>query len=538
MKINFLKPESPFQTQLASRAVINGSDDYYGACSIETFQPGVGNLSSTHEDAQGFMDFVTKSKAGNFWMKDAAVQVWAYEEANDNWQDTYGADAVMAFYHSGHGNMDSNGVFQVPMGGIWDKRDWAFSNGMSLGDEQVRYLFWSTCFSLRVLGAHNPIRTWNAANKGLRMIFGYETTSVDDPNYGKYFWEEWNKGKSFGKSWLDASWRISNQQTPVVCATGTTPEAAQNRLTNERFFESAAGSDKFYQWNWYNAATKAAPKPARAKKIPANPLAAILETTDTEALCYRLAAALGVSKKQTANIAVDSLGSFLLKEKNLQITVGADGRFDAHLAKANVDNARQIDPDKARRTVEDFLSNPAIGKNTDLVFSDLIFCHSQSGSTQGSGQLGTEKVVETIVEFRQQIDGYRTVSNGSGVVRVGVDNDGNITSVHNSTRPILDLSTKSRSIVPVPGTRAAAKAVGPTSAAELEQAFEEKLNKLKQHNGIPQSRSAASGTTLVHSEIGYDLYADRGQLVARRTYELDMGQGFRKMYKLQVPLFD
>ena len=33
------------------------------------------------------------------------------------------------------------------------------------------------------------------ANLGLRMIFGFETTSVDNPNYGKYFFQEWNKNK-------------------------------------------------------------------------------------------------------------------------------------------------------------------------------------------------------------------------------------------------------------------------------------------------------------------------------------------------------
>ncbi len=535
MKVNFLKPESPFLSQRATKAVINGSDDFYGACSIETFLPGVGNLTYTHEDAQGFMDYVTKSKAGNFWMKDAGVQAWAYEEANDNWQDTYGADAVMAFYHSGHGNMDSNGVFQAPMGGTWDNRSWAFSNAMSLGDEQVRYLFWSTCYSLRVLGAHTPIKTWHPANKGLRMIFGYETTSVDDPNYGKYFWEEWNKGKSFCKSWLDASWRISNQQAPAVCATGATAQEAQNRLANERLFQATAGSNKFYQWTWYNAA-KAASKAAGALKIPAKPMAAILGGRDPEALCYRLGAALGASKKSAGNVSVDGSGNFLLKDKRLQLFVGADGRFDVQLAKANFDNENRIDPEKARKAAENCINDLQLHQDAQLVLSNILFCNTQGASSKGSGTLGESRVVETIVEFRQEIDGYRTVSNGSGVVRVGVDNDGNITSVHNSTRPVLDLSVKPHSVVPAPSVASNGRAANPTSAAALEQAFEDKLDQLKQGSG--QSRSAANDATLVQSEIGYDIYANRGQLVARRTYELDMGEGFKKMYKLQVPLFD
>ena len=39
------------------------------------------------------------------------------------------------------------------------------------------------------------------------MIFGFETNSVDNPNYGRFFFEEWNKNKSFSQAWLDASWR-------------------------------------------------------------------------------------------------------------------------------------------------------------------------------------------------------------------------------------------------------------------------------------------------------------------------------------------
>lgn len=535
MKVNFLKPESPFQTPAAAKtakATIQGSDDFYGACSIEAFPPGVGNLTYTHEDAQGFLDFVTKSKAANFWMKDAAVQVWAYEEANDNWQDTYGADAVTAFYHSGHGNMDSNGVFQAPMGGTWDNRNWAFSNAMGLGDEQVRYLFWSTCYSLRVLNGHSPVRTWHPANKGLRMIFGYETTSVDDPNYGKYFWEEWNKGKTFAQSWLDASRRISNQQAPAVCATGATAQEALGRLNKERLFEAAPGSNKFYQWTWYNAA-KAAALPVRAAKTPAKPMAALFAPQDAEALCYRLAAALGASKKSAGNLSVDQAGNFILRDKRLRLLVGANGHCDIHFGQANLENDRTLDQTKARQTAESLISALGVDKDVQLTLADVVHRHTQGASAQGSGSIDKSRVVETIVEFRQTIDGLRTVSNGSGVVRVGVDNDGNITSFHNSTRPVASLSEKPHSQAPVPGLRAAAP------ATDLEQAFAEKLNALRPANTeVARAARPDDDTALLQSEIGYDLFADRGQLVARRTYELDMGEGFKKLYKLQVPLVD
>jgi len=155
-------------------AVVGGSNDYYGANSLENFTSASG-LSLTHEDAQGFLDYPTSfpGKVANYWFKDMQVGVWAYEEQYDNWQDTYGMDACRVFYHSCHGDMDANGVFQAPLGSVWDSRDWAFSNRIAFGNEDLRYLFWSTCFSLRVSGNDSPVRTRNSPKKGnLRMIFG------------------------------------------------------------------------------------------------------------------------------------------------------------------------------------------------------------------------------------------------------------------------------------------------------------------------------------------------------------------------------
>ena len=71
------------------------------------------------------------------------------------------------------------------------------------------------------------------------MLFGFETTSVDNPNYGKYFFQEWNKNKSFSTAWLDASWRISHGQVPSVVACGANQADADARLSSERMFSWA-----------------------------------------------------------------------------------------------------------------------------------------------------------------------------------------------------------------------------------------------------------------------------------------------------------
>jgi hypothetical protein len=135
-----LQPEevgNPFAQEVREAGAF--SEDYYGAFSIEKFA-AASPLSETHEDAAGWLAYVERFKPRNFWYQDAGVGVWAYYEQYDNWQDTYGMDAVMAVYHSGHGSMDSNGVFYAAMGSNWsDQGTSAVSSKTALGNEQVRY---------------------------------------------------------------------------------------------------------------------------------------------------------------------------------------------------------------------------------------------------------------------------------------------------------------------------------------------------------------------------------------------------------------
>jgi hypothetical protein len=97
---------------------------------------------------------------------------------------------------------------------------------VTFGNEAARYIFWS----LRVLEGHSPVQTWWNACQGFRMLFGYETTSVDDPNYGKNLWNHWVGGKSLSRSWLDAGWQISSHQAPSAMAVGANQAEASNRL--------------------------------------------------------------------------------------------------------------------------------------------------------------------------------------------------------------------------------------------------------------------------------------------------------------------
>jgi hypothetical protein len=77
--------------------------------------------------------------------------------------------------------MASDGTFEALLGATWNNVMSAFSTRMGFADQRLRYLFLSTCNSVRVMHGHDPIRTWSAANLGARMIFGFESTSLVQP---------------------------------------------------------------------------------------------------------------------------------------------------------------------------------------------------------------------------------------------------------------------------------------------------------------------------------------------------------------------
>lgn len=126
------------------------ANNLLGMCSIQDFSGVFGNhnsdLHETHADARGFYNYLYNWYTANFWYGDGAVKTWLYDDPYDHWQNVYGVDAVCIFYHSGHGNMTSGGVFQAPMGAVWNGESWFFSNNKVLfGNQRIRYIFWSTC---------------------------------------------------------------------------------------------------------------------------------------------------------------------------------------------------------------------------------------------------------------------------------------------------------------------------------------------------------------------------------------------------------
>ena len=512
----------------AMKAVVSGSNDYYGASSIEHFSSASG-LTYTHEDAQGFLDYPTSfpGKGANFWLKDTGVKVWEYEETYDNWQDTYGMDSVMAFYHSGHGNMDGNGIFQAPLGGKWDNRDWVFSNNMAFANEELRYLFWSTCFSLRVSGPDNPVRTWWAPNKGgLRMLFGYETTSVDDPNYGKFFWDEWKKGKTFARAFLDASWRISHSQVPVAMAVGGNASEAINRLNSERFFSKTPASKGWYQWQWIGTLpTRAFIYPARTPK-KLNALILDNKLFDDERLC-RMAREVGVAKRSAGTIKFDEDGNRMVGSRKIQLHVNREGALNIFFGKANIKNTTLLDEGKAVKIARALISDLEFDRGLELVPGHVRHRFTCGGTMKGGGRIEEPAAVETIVQFRQSHKGVESVNSDHGLLAICIDNDGSVVNAYNSTKAILGESDKPRSIIPSPPEKNAAE------SADTDAQFDKAIRGILGRRSNP--RAKAGGQTKVLSEkVGYDFSGKLGLVVRQRDIDVVIDKDLRKRYKVRV----
>jgi hypothetical protein len=539
--------ESPFEEgpRAEQRLTIGGSADYYGACSIETFCDA-GGLTYTHDDAHGWLDYLDQFASINFWRGDGSVQPWIYYEDYDNWEDTHGADAVMAFYHSGHGGMRSDGIFEVPVGADWGGLGCrVFSNQMRLGNEQVRYLFWSTCESLRVLGGHSPVRTWSPANLGFRMLFGFETVSWDDPDYGKAFWQEWNNNnKSFSTAWMDASWyHVATDQSPSVVAVGATQAEAHDRVHNERNFFFSGVSPNWWSWRWYNAArgARAAREPNRA--LPRELVVAQLRPVEVSDREVREAVdRLGLEVPLPDEVAATPEGIFKVGDGDAQITFGGDGSFEARMAQPNLENRDQLPLRQARSAADEAITRHGLGEQAELTFDRVRLASTASASADGS-EVVEPSVTETTVQYKQVINGLPVLTPEAGTVSVTLDNDGTVTGVRGSVRQVEQLVQPMNTTTspPEPGNPAEEQIARPraTDAAGYEQLLAQEwgrrvASRWAVRGEMPLSFTDVPGST----EVGYDIRGNTANLVARKAIEVDFGGVLRKRYWVSVPLLE
>ena len=523
--------ENPFEEGTEIGEVFGVADNMYGAFSMNKYCDQAA-LSGRNGDAAGWLNYVEKFNKRNFWYTDGNVMIWAYYDPYDNWQDTYGIDAARAVYHSGHGNTLGDGTFICSMGANWS--NWgctAYSNKMVLGDEKLRYLFWSSCLSCRVSGGHSPMRTWSVPNRGMRMIFGFDSVTWDNSVLGAWFFDEWNKNKSFSSAWIDANWKITHNHSPSVTACGATKEEAINRVFNERLFYGSPVSSNWWWWVWRNLATTARePNLSVPKEILAvNLQPAEIDEKSIRAVSSRFDLDVDLPKR------IASVGpSVYMAKGGRQVAFGKEGSYEVQLSGPNRSNKEQISFSGAKAKARDTLSRFGLAQEVDLALDSISLESGAGSSKDGKGAEGPF-VTQTIVHFKQLINGIPIITPGLGEIGVSIDNDGSATRVQSSIRPVELVRAHPRLTTETPPEE------GSTHPKEAKQkGYEQLLAKgikdflatLIVRGSMPVQYTTVPGTT----EIGYEVRDDETYLAIRRGIEVDFGNGFHMRYWIVVPI--
>lgn len=478
-----------------SMRAARGGARVHGECSLNTFAD-VGGLSYCHDDAKGFGDYLNQFNAANYWFKDAGVQYWEYTEPYDHWQDTYGADAVRIFYHSGHGGMDANGVFYAPLGANWGGQTWVNSTQMTLANQTLRYAFWSTCLSLRIHEGHSPWRTWADHANGLRMIFGWETVSWDNGGYGANFFRHWNAERKFSRAWLQAGWDAGHDQAPSAAAMGATPEEAQNRVFNEGHFYGQPAVRNWMWWVWWDA--------ARSVGAPAT-----LQAPPADAYVLSLGG-LGGRRKS-----LNSVGDTTIVGDTLAHIRLASPVEEGATVKAPMSGAKMV--------------SAADGVVSALALNGIELAPAYTRMLRSAGASESEQTPEAVagyaVEYRQLVDGVPVVSPDAGYLRVLLDAEGKPSSATLTARPI-----KSREARPVRSTPQAGTQLGtPLDAAGIDVALATHLD--------AAAYGAVSAAPLPETrQVGYLVDGTSAHLGASQGTLVDFGGGLFKKVRATVAL--
>jgi hypothetical protein len=365
------------------------------------------------------------------------------------------------------------------------------------------------------------------------MLFGYETGSVDNPNYGSAFWRQWNKGKSFSTAFLDASWYdISQRQAPAAVACGATKDEAKNRVFNEQFFYWGAVSHNWWWWRWYYAASTATAARALNQDIPSEIMIAALQPRVVDGNYVNNILAkhnVGIGLPKEVQAGPD--GVFSIQEGDMRIAFEGDGSYELQFTLPNLENTDQISMQKAVNIAQDFVQQHGLDQE-ELTFAPIMLSN-EAGGEEGSGQIEGPYVNETVVQFTQQVNGIPVLLPGKGCVSVTVDNDGTVTAVKDSTRSIDRLTERLKNALAAPDEETP---IGEILDPEqlLAEAWQEHMKDWIVKGRMPVQYTIVPGTY----EFGYAIKGNEAILVARNDIEVDCGDGYLKRYSMEVPIFE
>lgn len=515
----------------------------YGACSIETYR-AAGALHAAHRDAGGFLDEVDRYVTPDFWRRDSAVKSWIYDCGAQQVSAGRNMDAVRVFYHAGQGRMDERGVFHLPMGALWSGADACLtSDRMSLGGQNLRYVFWSTSESMCLSGNSDPMHSWARANAGLRMMFGFGSVCWDSGRYGANFWRHWRMGKGFSQAWMDGALDVAADQVPVVSACGSTRQDAVDALFSERRFTGQRPRGEWWAWRWHEPLTSHQ-REAEPPALPESCLAVRLVPPSADmALAKRVLDALDFEPELTSH---DGRGGIAATRGDIRFLRCADGRILLQLEKAGPGGRNRGRVPLQRRAIVNRARSALrrygfVLPGSELIFDRITLAMSASSNLHMLGEPALETLDEILVHFRQSIGGTPILTPDSGSLRLAISADGRVLRIESTLRQVAGTMSAGSHVscgADDPSPPGAAAPSGNADAAATEHVLAQHAARLMRdlaaRGAAPLNLRILPGTT----EFGYGIRSNTARLVARHGIEIQCVRGFRKRYWIQSDLGD
>jgi len=413
------------------------------------------DLSFTGEEIEGFLKSKPAWLKTNFFLGNENVRASDFQTRSCYYSSPSrpngfdGIDSVHIAAADSHGGL-SKGVYHFCSGGSGGCS--VASNKMSLGKKNLRYLFLQTCHSAEL---PRPDRVWRASAKGIRAIFGYSGETVDDPNYGRYFFENWKKsqGKGITHAFLDASWRISHKNVAVALWFGPDANTVRAMCAKEAQFHFEPVQPRHAKWQSYSQ------KPLRrAKDVDLIPGASVVfkPVADSSAPAA-LVETLGLVKK----------GSFQLidKESNEDSTAyyshdhgptllvnRSSGAFDLTLPEFEAKGSVEYSDEDAISTASAYCkkieaqlkSLPLESGNASTELRPSEIRYTVEGSSSDPADEANEQVTQTCVVFRPVMNGLPTIGTG-GVLEITLNSAKEVSRVRSVLREVASV-TQEKSI--------------------------------------------------------------------------------------------
>lgn len=416
---------------------------------------GLANLPGTDGDATGFIENEAKYQKENFLYGDGDVLTQDFAQgvagvagADNNIDPTVparrnGIDSVVIAYIATHGVVASDGNFVFVIGSRDGTCNSISTKDMKLGDGYLRYLFVSTCESVKAV---SPGKQWFQCAKGLRAVFGYDGTIADSPDYGRFFFEEWKKdGVTTTQAFIRASWRVNPNQIAVAAWFGHTAAEAQGFCDTETHFQHEPIDAQFiaHHRSSFDDLQQSATVPGKVRSMtlifdtpapltdPSATLAHFVPPTELDQSLARARSGATVSYRTSS-------GTRMMRNaRSGSLDITFPRYSQAPSTAATLTNAEAITAATA------YLSGiraaiPGIHSSANglaLALRPSAVRRVYSGMSSRDGVVRDEWCTDVTVVFRQTVNGIPTIGPG-GLIEVTLDGEKQVSRVRAVTREI------------------------------------------------------------------------------------------------------